>query len=728
VVDAVLGLEPPYRETMLLRWFEELPPRTIAERTRVPVATVHSRLQRGAALLRARLDRRYGSRHAWAGVCAALPAPLSLPLVGVTLMNVKAVAAGAVLVVGAAVWWASGTAADPGPVAKVATSAAVPTAASPVPSEPVGARVAATPDAPTGEPAGAATPMRRVTGRVLDVDGRAVRDLHLQFGDVRATSGDDGVFQVAIAAGQSGIVRSEDPRWCTVLHGVVTADSAVEGLLVVGPALDLGGTVRASDGRPIADALMRVLWPGDLRARVAAIADASAEEAHSARSDGGAKFRLATATVRGAELLVSADGYVTLRRPLPERSTTDLELVLERPVAKVGSIQGLVVDAHGVPVPGARVGLGGIVQRADDRGAFLIDDDGMGATLAAVATGHRRGVLARAEAGFPPFVTLTLGGTPLAIRGRVVDASGNGVAGAKVWCLDPTSFCESREPLVTEGLSAGMTTLMELRERFERGELKDPQAVFRSTATCGWPWVATGADGTFVLSGLDARAYSLRAMDDETLTTVEGGAVAAGSQGVQLVLPTTQRFERLTGTVVSRTGQPVAGVRLAVQTDTQTLRGNTMHAQAVARTTSDAEGRFVLPKVPHRGVYLRLDGDGILPLEYGRGQAGGLVELVGLGGDTRLTVSVRLHVQIELLDAAAADCIRVLDADAKPVALTVFQGRGRSDTDRLELTGGRSAAFVVPEGATTLVLEKNGSEVRREILSLLPGTLNTLRL
>ena len=728
VVDAVLALESPYRETMLLRWFEEQPPRAIATRTGVPVATVNSRLQRGAALLRTRLDRRYGGRQAWAIVVVALPMSVSLPLVGVSLMNAFAIAAGAVLVVSAAVWLASGSAADPGPVVKVATGEGTPTTPA-LATDAASPRVAATPGPAAATSVAEAAPRRRLSGRLLDVEGRPVHEAVVGFGDARATSGIDGTFAIECARDQAGVVRSEDPRWRTVMHGVVGADDAVPGLVVVGAALDLAGTVRSGEGSAIEGAALRVLWPVDLRARLSTIADRSAEDSQGCRSDAASKFQLSTAAVRGAELLVTADGFLPLRRPLPERSIADLQLVLERPVAKEGSIQGLVVDARGVPVGGARVGLGGTVQRTDERGAFLLVDDGRGATLAAVATGHRRGVLARTNGGFPPFVTLTLGGVPMTIRGRVVDAAGKGVVGAKVWCVDPTLLCESREPLVTEGLSAGMTTLSDLRDRFERGELKDPQAVFRSTATAGWPWVATDGDGAFVLAGLDDRAYTLRAMDDETLLSVDGVTAPAGSDGVRLVLPTAACFERLAGKVVTRSGQPVAGVRLAVQCDTQSLRGNTMHAQAVARTTSDAEGRFVLPKVPHRATYLRLDGDGILPLEFGRGEAGGLFEVLGgRGDDVRLTVAVRLHVQVELLDAASADAIRALDDAGKPVSLTVFQGRGRNDTERLDLVEGRSAVFVVPEGTATLVLEKAGKAVRREVLSLLPGSLNTLRL
>lgn len=61
VVSAVLALRDSYREVVLMRFFDELPPRAIAERLGVPVSTVHTRLTRGLARLRLELDRRHGA-------------------------------------------------------------------------------------------------------------------------------------------------------------------------------------------------------------------------------------------------------------------------------------------------------------------------------------------------------------------------------------------------------------------------------------------------------------------------------------------------------------------------------------------------------------------------------------------------------------------------------------------------------------------------------------------
>jgi RNA polymerase sigma factor (sigma-70 family) len=67
VLEAVLSLEEPSRSTVILRWFEGLPPREIASRTGVPVETVRTRLKRALEVLRARLDEGHGGRRdAWA--------------------------------------------------------------------------------------------------------------------------------------------------------------------------------------------------------------------------------------------------------------------------------------------------------------------------------------------------------------------------------------------------------------------------------------------------------------------------------------------------------------------------------------------------------------------------------------------------------------------------------------------------------------------------------------
>ncbi|MCP5024476.1 MAG: RNA polymerase sigma factor, partial [bacterium] len=65
MVDAVLGLDEPYRSSVLLRFFEDLPPREIAERLGRPVNTVRTHIARGLAQLRTELDAEFGDRESW---------------------------------------------------------------------------------------------------------------------------------------------------------------------------------------------------------------------------------------------------------------------------------------------------------------------------------------------------------------------------------------------------------------------------------------------------------------------------------------------------------------------------------------------------------------------------------------------------------------------------------------------------------------------------------------
>lgn len=114
VMEAVLALDEPYRETVLLRWFEGLPPCAIAERLGVRVATVDSRLQRAHARLRAKLERELGDGdEGWRAIVAvALGAPprnapllatSAIPLIGVAV-SLKLVGAVLAAVVGACLW------------------------------------------------------------------------------------------------------------------------------------------------------------------------------------------------------------------------------------------------------------------------------------------------------------------------------------------------------------------------------------------------------------------------------------------------------------------------------------------------------------------------------------------------------------------------------------------------------------------------------------------------
>ncbi len=109
---AVTRLPEPYRSTIWLRYYEDLPPREIAERMDVPVDTVRTRVRRGLEHLRTALDARHnGDRRAW--TACLMPwamggketdSTLTATMLGAFLMNKIVTCAASVLLFGVLFW------------------------------------------------------------------------------------------------------------------------------------------------------------------------------------------------------------------------------------------------------------------------------------------------------------------------------------------------------------------------------------------------------------------------------------------------------------------------------------------------------------------------------------------------------------------------------------------------------------------------------------------------
>jgi RNA polymerase sigma factor (sigma-70 family) len=98
LVEAVARLDEPYRQTVLLRYFEELSSAEIGARLGVPAATVRGRLKTGLALLRNDLDRGPGGRKAWVGTMVLLAGGGRLGIQGVALIA-KSASQGSAMIV-----------------------------------------------------------------------------------------------------------------------------------------------------------------------------------------------------------------------------------------------------------------------------------------------------------------------------------------------------------------------------------------------------------------------------------------------------------------------------------------------------------------------------------------------------------------------------------------------------------------------------------------------------
>jgi len=195
VTMAVFALEEPYRSAILMRYFENRPPREIAARLDVSVAAVESRLRRGHEKLRARLDHDFGERRSWCaallplaarGTAAAVGGSASASLLtGALVMSTKIKIAIAVIVAAGvtyAFWPRDGVEPPEAPKTEVRPAAppvhlkdeaarATPVSETAATAAVVGKETAPAPTAISLEPA-----RGTIVGRVTDQDGAAIPD------------------------------------------------------------------------------------------------------------------------------------------------------------------------------------------------------------------------------------------------------------------------------------------------------------------------------------------------------------------------------------------------------------------------------------------------------------------------------------------------------------------------------------------------------------------------
>jgi RNA polymerase sigma-70 factor (ECF subfamily) len=780
VVEAVLGLDEPYRTTILLRFFENLAPSAIARECRVPVATVKARLARGLERLRAKLDRDHGGDGtSWLLALTPLVRNPGGPIaatVGTLLVstNLKIAIAAVAVVCGASFLWISNRASDADTATRAADSSSASAAAEAAPVErlstgtPASSREAEQPRPSAAPPAIAATtaePLALVRGRVLDLQARPLSAVRVWFQagpgasskefsvrveppapDAPSTQSEaNGRFEL-VAPTTPGRILSADPKLATVLAGLCgPASTKSEVILIVAPRLELAGRVVAEDGRPLVDVRVAFALPEHFRKKFPEVLDSSEEQGWFTHTDARGLFELADVPqIDGARIQAHLEGWLGYQEPAPQASARGIEIVLRRPHAAPGSVSGQVVDDRGALAAEARVSLGTSSATSDEQGAFTLSvpEGGTKAPWMAVKRGYLPAIeiaspaLQAGQADGSEFVVLKLGPPPRAIEGRVVDGHGEPLGDVKVWTVDPTFFGKIDDtPTQVEGILSGAATRSDIEKILTRlGPAADAQSVLSETATVFWPFVKTDDAGRFRIEGLLDREYRIAAMDNETLLRVESDPVLAGNRDVEIRLDTAALYERVAGRVVSASGAPVQGVAISAMCDVMTIHESenatsVFHRQG-KRTTTDAEGRFVFTKVPKERVYLRLDGEDILPLEYGRGDARGIAGPThGEVEKIELRVELRYHMQVEMPanEAASADSIRILDGKGQPVAINVFMGNSRYSSDTVQLKDGKSDALVVAEDAQTLVLVAKGVEVKRVALHLVPHELNLVK-
>jgi protocatechuate 3,4-dioxygenase beta subunit len=462
-------------------------------------------------------------------------------------------------------------------------------------------------------------------------------------------------------------------------------------LLVVAPQVDLAGTVVDEEGDPLpgisvkVEHLPLVDFPGILDRTVS-------PSTASTMTDARGWFTLERLPEGQAVVRFEGACYSTLKLPV-DRETAGSRL-FTMPSLKQGVrvVSGTVVDHLSQGVAGATVGLGEHRFLTDERGEFnlVYDEDSIpheGATLYAAKTGYRTAVVPgfgiNETALFHVRVELRLEGKALEITGRLLDAEGGPIDGAvlRLW----------HEPYVCGELTAEDLALTE-----GTGEQE-----WNSHA--GRAFGLTDAAGAFSIGGLSDRSYRFRIYDNKRGFAMTARAIPAGSRDVEIRLPADAFRESLTGYVVNRSGEPMAGLEVTASMLVKEIlyeNGSTTSCNGIAYATTDEHGAFMFTRL------CRLD-DVFLSVRSERTVTRDQVTVPPGAADTgvKLVVEERCHFRVELSDPGLAQSFRLLDEEGETVSIELIE-RGRSHgQNRQPLVDGKSQILTATERAATLVLE-----------------------
>ncbi len=469
-VEAVLALDEPYRETVLLRFFEGLTGAETAERQGVSEEAVKTRQRRAFAMLRTKLEERRGGRAALLllagpalertspGLETAVAAGWGGVLV-MTGLKKLIVAAVALLgfVVGGTMLATSGGGKAPRPGAAVADGdgdggGRVHTARAeqiPDPEPPPGVEVGARVDFSeidrqldlhglvvdeNGAPvAGASVAAVTRPGWQWDLLDLAFYELEVAGPATIADAG--GRFALRLARGETVDLRVTADGRAEVLLPRVQAGARVR--IVLPPAAPLDVYVRDADGTPVAGALVRGRRRGRTGPQIELNAMTDADgHLHVPHLPAGSE----------AWLRVTANGFVDAPpQTVASGEQERIDIVLERGF----DISGVIVDAvTAAPVVGAVVGRHWVQQHAvtsDDEGRFTIPGAGAVRDVHATHADYARGSAIVAE-GQELRIELQSGDV---IVGTVVDRDGATVVGAFVHAIG------TRGPRQQQALSVG---------------------------------------------------------------------------------------------------------------------------------------------------------------------------------------------------------------------------------------------------------------------------------
>ncbi len=741
VTEAVRRLEEPYRTTILLRWFEGLTPRAIAERQRISVRTVSTRLHRGLGMLRESLDRRSGDRRAWLGALVPLAREgmsTQAMATGAWLVQIKTsiIVAAAGLLAGLS-WmlWQEIAMAEVSEASVVLDAGTSPREEPPISSElfeaDEGRAVAesAIPDSNgdllrllevPGTRASVATDL--VEGLVIDVSPRPVPRVRV---DARGEDGSGGEQSCAVTDEQGrftidrvnvhGAMRVEDPRYVTIYQAYSYGSDPdwVVPTVVVAPRIALAGQVVDPAGTPWAGARvslllldMRLAWNGNL--------DRSEPASFEALCDEKGRFEIAAPAIEPLMLTARAEGAVVRTILLEPRSDLGLEVVLEHASA-VHGVQGIVLRQDR-PVPGASIRAGTFSTRSEGDGTFVLPDEvALSASeVVAALPGYQPGRSALRDPTdgrrIDPPIEVRLGSPTLAIEGRVVDPRGRPLQSVEVRALGLTWIGE-READGKPRPGAGV--------KLEDLSTWDGPGLFTQCDT--------DVDGHFTIGGLFRKTYRLGLLDRGTLCYAKSQLIEAGTLGVEVVFAPEEHLRRLEGRIVDRNDVPVPFAHLHLAREIE--RTTEVEAGILAREPetnegffqADSQGHFDIGPVSEAARVLRVSFPDDLGYSYELTEAGDLRCL-------KLIACHRANFRIDQEGSTSSpDSFELLDASGRRLQIVSYEGNIARGCMRWGLNGRTTGALTALEAARTIVFLTEEQEIARMPIDLVPGEIRVVR-
>jgi RNA polymerase sigma-70 factor (ECF subfamily) len=737
VAQAVTSLPEPYRTAVLLRFFEDLPPRSIARRLGLPGSTVRTRIERGLQMLRGRLESgdvralaaliltpRLGEAAPAAGLGAAAT---TLATHVTTMASTHKAASAAVLIAlfGLGAW---GTASiyisgpDPAAAAQPVGARSTTGAAAPEPAAIVRHVAMAEPAIPAAD---RPKVRGRVRGRVLDpkgaplaavplvlvatphgviVHGTSLQPREDASAEPVATSGDSGAFTFTTDLRHGQLLATGGFVTIRTFLPPPSERERKEALVIAARRIQATGTVVDWLGLPISGVTVAARLDG-LVAMDIPLDHASERGLPATVTDRLGRFTLADLPhLPELALEFHKDGYRTARRYELE-ADAELRIELRSDGGKAWRVHGTVVDEAGRLVPGATVFFHQKREQTGRFGEFSIESRFLTAESRLLAGLPGRQIAARpdlvAKLLEKPHsritdVVLRLGGPALAAAGQILASDGQPVPGMVVTLLD-----------------ARTVSTFHTVEDFVAGKASKLANIGKTPAKID---ARTDADGRFRLDGLQPRTYRLRIFDPGSLagTTV---TVEAGTEDLIVRLPPADR-RTIQGIVHGKSGAPIAGVRVTWGLATFRSASFSLFAPG-GSTETDAGGHFTLAGIPPGDAELSLGGPSIVDRRY---------PLRGLpdAAEVRIETLARCRFRVEI-EAAQAQRIRMLDGAGEVLELKRRAGQISYSGDSWSVKRHRTPVLEVSEAAHTLVILSEDRELARHRVVLDPSRVEVLR-